>query len=81
MYMFRPTFAVFRGNGLCVVECTVAETGFNAVLRLVRTVLLYFARHEEERPLGRSRRRLRMILKWIFKKWGGEHGLDRSGSG
>jgi len=23
----------------------------------------------------------RIILKWIFSKWDGEHGLDRSGSG
>jgi hypothetical protein len=23
----------------------------------------------------------KMILKWIFKKWGGGHGLDSFGSG
>ena len=23
----------------------------------------------------------RIILKWIFEKWDGEHGLDRSGAG
>jgi hypothetical protein len=33
-------------------------------------------RPEERRPLGRSRRNGRIILKWIFKKWEREHGLD-----
>jgi hypothetical protein len=28
------------------------------------------------RPLGRPRRRWRIILKWIFKKWEGGLGLD-----
>jgi hypothetical protein len=28
-------------------------------------------RPEGRRPLGRPRRRLRIILKWIFKKWDG----------
>ena len=35
---------------------------------------------EGKRPLGRHRRRWEVILKWIFKKWDGRHGLDWSGS-
>ena len=31
--------------------------------------------------LRRPRRRWKIILKWIFKKWDWGHGLDRSGSG
>jgi len=23
----------------------------------------------------------RILLRWIFRKWDGEHGMDRSGSG
>jgi hypothetical protein len=30
--------------------------------------------------LGASDVDWRIILKWIFKKWNGGHGLDRSGS-
>jgi len=29
-------------------------------------------RPEGKCPLGRHRRRRRIILKWVFKKWGGE---------
>ena len=35
---------------------------------------------EGKRPLGRPRRRWGITLRWIFRKWGGGHGLDRSGS-
>ena len=31
---------------------------------------------EGKRPLGRHKRRWEVILKWIFKKWDGRHGLD-----
>ena len=33
-----------------------------------------FGKPERKRPLGRSRRRGMMILKWILKKWDREHG-------
>jgi hypothetical protein len=33
-------------------------------------------RLEGRRPLGRPRRRWRIILIWIFKKWNGGNGLD-----
>ena len=37
---------------------------------------------EGKRPLGRSRRRWNdNPLRWIFRKWDGGYGLDRSGSG
>ena len=36
---------------------------------------------EGKRPLGRRRIDGRIILKRIFKKWYGGHGLDWSGSG
>ena len=36
---------------------------------------------EEKRPLGRPRRRWRIILRWIFRKWEGLWGLDGVGSG
>ena len=36
---------------------------------------------EGRRPLGSLGAYGRIILKWIFEKWGGGHGLDRSGSG
>ena len=32
---------------------------------------------EGKSPIGRTR----IILKWLFKKWDGEHELDWSGSG
>jgi hypothetical protein len=35
----------------------------------------------ERRPLGRLKRDGTIILKWILKRWDGEHGLSRSGSG
>jgi hypothetical protein len=31
---------------------------------------------EGKRQLGRSRRRLGIILKWIFRKWDWGHGLE-----
>jgi hypothetical protein len=31
---------------------------------------------EGMRLLGRPRRKWRIILKWIFRKWDREHGLD-----
>jgi hypothetical protein len=31
---------------------------------------------EGKRPLGRPRRRLRIILRWIFRKWDVRYGLD-----
>jgi len=36
---------------------------------------------EAKRPLWRSRRRWRIILRWIFRKWVVGYGLDRAGSG
>jgi len=42
---------------------------------------ILWGRPEGKRPLGRSCVDARIILKWIFKKWGGGHGLDCSGSG
>jgi hypothetical protein len=33
-------------------------------------------RPEGKRQLGRHKRRWEVILKWIFKKWDGRHGLD-----
>jgi len=38
---------------------------------------------EGKRPLGRPRRRwedniIIILLRWIFRKWDGWHGLDRS---
>jgi hypothetical protein len=33
-------------------------------------------RPEGTRPHGRPRRKWEIILKWIFKKWDGGHGLD-----
>jgi hypothetical protein len=33
-------------------------------------------RPQGKRPVGRPWRRWRIILKWIFKKWNGGHGLD-----
>jgi hypothetical protein len=37
-------------------------------------------RPERRRPLGRPKRRWRIILEWVFKKRDGEYGLDYSGS-
>jgi len=31
---------------------------------------------EGKRPLGRSRYDGRIILRWIFRTWDGEHGLN-----
>ena len=31
---------------------------------------------EKKRPLGRPRHRIKIILKWIFKTWDHELGLD-----
>jgi hypothetical protein len=36
---------------------------------------------EGRRPLGRPRRKWRIILKWILEKWDGGHALDRAVSG
>jgi hypothetical protein len=33
-------------------------------------------RPDGRRPLGTPRLDARVILKWVFKKWGGRHGLD-----
>jgi hypothetical protein len=43
---------------------------------------LLVGKPEERRPLGRTRRMERIILKWILQKWDGGRtaGLDRSGS-
>jgi hypothetical protein len=38
-------------------------------------------RPEGRRPLGRPRRRWRIILRWIFRKWEGLWGLDGAGLG
>ena len=34
-----------------------------------------------KRPLGRPGADGRIILRWIFRKWGGRYGLDSTGSG
>jgi hypothetical protein len=34
-----------------------------------------------KRPLGKPRRRWKVILNFNFEMWDGEHGLDWSGSG
>jgi hypothetical protein len=36
---------------------------------------------EGKTPLGRHRLGGTVILRWIFRKWDGGHGLDRVGSG
>jgi len=36
---------------------------------------------ERMMPLGRSKLRWEVILKWILRKWDVWHGVDRSGSG
>ena len=36
---------------------------------------------EGRKLLGRPRRRWEDYINWIFEKWDGKHGLDRSGSG
>jgi len=36
---------------------------------------------EGKRPLGRQRLGWRIILRWIFRNWDVEYGLDRDGSG
>jgi len=36
---------------------------------------------EGKRPLGRPRHRGRITLRWIFRKWDVEYGLDQAGSG
>ena len=38
-------------------------------------------KHEGEKPLGDPGIDGRIILRWIFRKWDGEHGLVRAGSG
>ena len=38
-------------------------------------------RPEGKKPLERPRRKWVIILRWIFRKWDGGHGLDLSGSG
>jgi hypothetical protein len=37
---------------------------------------ILLVRPESRGPLGRPRRRWRVILKCIFKNWDGGHGLD-----
>jgi hypothetical protein len=44
--------------------------------RVVYTVLLGIP--DSERPLGRPRRNFSIILKLIFKKWGGESWISGS---
>ena len=34
-----------------------------------------------KRPLGRTELDVRIILKWVFSKWGTRHGLDQTCSG
>jgi hypothetical protein len=46
--------------------------------RVVYRVLV--GKPEGKSPNGRPRRRRRVILRRIFRKWGGGHGLDRCGS-
>jgi len=36
---------------------------------------------KKERTLGDPAVVGRIILRWIFRKWDGEHGLDQAGSG
>jgi hypothetical protein len=38
--------------------------------------MILVGRPEGTRPLGNSGVDRMTILKWIFKKWGGNHGLD-----
>jgi hypothetical protein len=37
---------------------------------------ILLGRPEGRRPIGTPRLNARIILKWVFKKWGGRHGLD-----
>ena len=47
--------------------------------RVVYRVLM--GKPEGKRPLGNPGVDGRIILRWIFRKWDGKHGQDRSGSG
>jgi hypothetical protein len=43
-----------------------------------RAYKILVGRPEGRRPLGRTRRRWRIILKWVFKKLDAVYGLDFS---
>jgi hypothetical protein len=46
-------------------------------MRVVCRVLV--EKPEENRRLGILRRRCQDLLRWVFRKWDVEHGLDLSG--
>jgi len=46
-----------------------------------RCIKAWVGRPQRKRPLGRPRRSGRIILKWVFNKWNGRHGLHLFGSG